>query len=277
MSSSAAQYDRLGQYYEWAWGSSDGRKDKDYGLYLCLARQHGNSVLEMGSGTGRLCIPLAAEGVNVNGIELSKSMLAIAKRKAEKVLKQSQRRSLRMVNGDMCEIKQAGTFGLVIFPYSSLMEVGSIDRVKAALALGYSMLAKTGALVVDSFFYGPGAPERPNGVLRMLHRMPRPGGMTLQFSETDFLDEKKGITERWLYADQYDKMGIVRERRFFPIRRVYVGPDQMRKLLMAVGFKRRDTKLFGAFDQQTQIDDKSFLNADNPNFLKARQVWICRK
>ena len=186
MSSSAVQYDVLGQYYDWAWGCSDGRKDNDFELYLHLVRRHGNSVLEMGSGTGRLCIPLAAEGVNVTGVELSKSMLAIAKRKAENALKPRQPRFLRLLADDMCHIKLAGTFDLVIFPYSSLMEVGLIDRVKAAIDRGYSLLAKHGVLVVDTFFYGIGAPERPNGVLRMLHRIPRPSGMTLQFPRPIF-------------------------------------------------------------------------------------------
>jgi ubiquinone/menaquinone biosynthesis C-methylase UbiE len=41
-------------------------------------------VLEIGCGTGRVTIPLAAAGVVITGLDVSASMLEEAKRKAER-------------------------------------------------------------------------------------------------------------------------------------------------------------------------------------------------
>ena len=80
-----------------------------------------------------------------------------------------------------------------------------------------------------------------------------------------------------LFADLFDESGIMRERRFFSIQRVYVSPEHMQGLLLEAGFSPTKTKLYGAFDEHAPIDDKSFQDANSPNYLKARQVWICRK
>src|SRR5258708_4022864 len=40
-------------------------------------------VLELGCGTGRLTVPIAQTGVSITGVDLSASMLATARQKAE--------------------------------------------------------------------------------------------------------------------------------------------------------------------------------------------------
>lgn len=51
-------------------------------FYLNLAQQLGGAVLELGCGTGRYTIPLAAQGINITGLDLAPEMLAHAKTKA---------------------------------------------------------------------------------------------------------------------------------------------------------------------------------------------------
>ncbi|MDR0270758.1 class I SAM-dependent methyltransferase [Paenibacillus sp.] len=54
----------------------------DYGLVLEWARTCAGPVADLGCGTGRLTLPLAAEGIDVEGIDVSRSMLNLAAKKA---------------------------------------------------------------------------------------------------------------------------------------------------------------------------------------------------
>ena len=50
----------------------------DLDLYLALADREGGPVLELGVGTGRLAVPLAAAGHAVTGVDDDAAMLARA-------------------------------------------------------------------------------------------------------------------------------------------------------------------------------------------------------
>jgi hypothetical protein len=173
------------------------------------------------------------------------------------------------------DLKQ--TFGLVIFPYSSLLEVGSSAKIKAAVKNAFRMLKDGGVMVIDNFFYGPGGSSRKNAILRQGRSAVTDSGRTVKFSETDFYDKNTGETERWLYADYYDSRGIIVEREVYVIKRIYVQPKEMNDIIIDSGFSPDGLHLFGAFDQKTLIDDLSFRDSKNSNFNKARQVWICKK
>ncbi len=49
--------------------------DDDLDLYLNLALVTGDPVLELGCGSGRLLVPLAATGLRVTGLDRSQPML----------------------------------------------------------------------------------------------------------------------------------------------------------------------------------------------------------
>ena len=52
----------------------------DLDLYLALAARTGGPILELGVGTGRLAVPLAAAGYEVTGVDLDPAMLATGPR-----------------------------------------------------------------------------------------------------------------------------------------------------------------------------------------------------
>lgn len=56
--------------------------ENDIAFYCGLAKRTGGPVLELGSGTGRVALPIAAERIDVHGIELSPAMLALSRAKA---------------------------------------------------------------------------------------------------------------------------------------------------------------------------------------------------
>jgi SAM-dependent methyltransferase len=280
MSSSVAQYDQMGVYYEWAYGGmAPATEADDLKLYVRLARESKCAVLEMGSGSGRICVELARQGIRVTGIELSGAMIAIANERVRQDLSGAERDNLEMVQDDMCTTRLGKTFGLIIFPYSSLLELQTLDQAGQAVQNAYSMLDSGGTLVVDAFYYGPGGPNRPDGVLRRGRRLPQEDGSVLQFSETDFCyaEGPTVVSERWLYADMLNTQSVVTERRLFAIRRIYLSPEQMESLLASSSFANDNIRVYGSFDAQTPLDAPCFQDKTDKRFGKARQIWICRK
>src|SRR5438309_7724142 len=74
--------------------------DGDVALYVEEARSDGSPILELGCGTGRILIPMAAAGLEVVGLDASHDMLMIARNKLE-VLPPEVRRRVQLVEGDM--------------------------------------------------------------------------------------------------------------------------------------------------------------------------------
>lgn len=56
---------------------------EDIQLVVDLAQDSGDRALELGCGTGRVMIPLAATGCHVTGVDNSPALLALARRKGE--------------------------------------------------------------------------------------------------------------------------------------------------------------------------------------------------
>lgn len=67
-------------------------------------------VLELGCGTGRVLIPLAQEGFEVHGLDLSREMLL----ELEKKLPADSR--VQLYHADMCEFDLRRNFPFVIIP-----------------------------------------------------------------------------------------------------------------------------------------------------------------
>src|SRR5215216_3132795 len=88
----------------------------DIELYLRLAEVVGDPILELGCGTGRVLLPLAAAGHRITGIDRSRPMLERA-RSTLKTNTSSLLRRVTLSEGSMTEAECApgGPFGLVIF------------------------------------------------------------------------------------------------------------------------------------------------------------------
>lgn len=105
---SAAFYDVL--------TAADRSLDGDVDLYASLLPP-GGSVLELGSGTGRISATLAQRGYDVTGLELSRPMLTQA------VTKKPAGVRLTYVEGDMRAFDLGRRFDAVICPFFALAHV----------------------------------------------------------------------------------------------------------------------------------------------------------
>ncbi|HEX2191893.1 MAG TPA: class I SAM-dependent methyltransferase, partial [Acidimicrobiales bacterium] len=102
-------------------------------------------VLELGVGTGRLALPLAARGLEVHGVDSSPAMLARLRTKpgAEAV---------GIVEGDFADVATIveGEFDLVFVAFNSLFELLDQDTQCRCVAGAAARLAPGGAFVVEA-------------------------------------------------------------------------------------------------------------------------------
>jgi SAM-dependent methyltransferase len=104
----------------------------DLELYLALAARSGGRILELGVGSGRLAVPLAAAGWLVTGVDLNPAMLARARTRAAAAGPEAAAR-LELVEGDARGLRLAGRFRLAFVALNSLLAFG--DRVDQAAAI----------------------------------------------------------------------------------------------------------------------------------------------
>lgn len=109
-------------------------------------------VLELGVGTGRLAIPLAARGLEVTGVDASAAMLArlAAKPGGDRVA---------TILGDMAAPPVGDRrFGLVFVAYNTLFNLVGDGEQGRCLAAAARCLTDDGRVVVEAFVPDPAAP-----------------------------------------------------------------------------------------------------------------------
>lgn len=124
----------------------------DVNLLLALAARTGGPVLELAAGTGRLAVPLAADGYEVTGVDIDGAMLARARRAVADAGPRLAGR-LRLVEGDARSIRlpDAGAFRLACIPLNSIFLMGSRADQAAAVATLAAHLAPGGLAMVDAW------------------------------------------------------------------------------------------------------------------------------
>ena len=105
----------------------------------------GGRALELAIGTGRIALPLAARGVRVEGIELSRPMLARLRAKSG-----GDEASIPVVLGDMATAVVAGTFDVVYLVFNTIMNLTTQDAQVACFANAARHLRPGGAFVVET-------------------------------------------------------------------------------------------------------------------------------
>jgi len=102
-------------------------------------------VLELGIGTGRLALPLAARGLDVHGVDSSKSMVARLREKPGGA-------DLPVVLGDFADVSSLvdGPFDLVLVAFNSFFELLSQDEQCRCVAGAARLLAPGGVFVIEA-------------------------------------------------------------------------------------------------------------------------------
>jgi SAM-dependent methyltransferase len=154
-------YDAIAELYD-PWSVS---VVEDVAFYLAEARRAGGPVVELGVGTGRIAIPIAADGIRVIGVDSSPGMLEVCRRRAELA---GVELDLRL--GDLREPPVGERVSLVLCPFRSLLHLHDDGERRRALMSARTLLLPGGRLVFDVF--KPGAEDVAATHDRWLEREP---------------------------------------------------------------------------------------------------------
>ncbi len=157
----SSPYDAIAELYD-PWSAS---VVEDVAFYLEEARRAGGPVVELGVGTGRIAVPIAADRTRVIGIDSSRAMLEVCARRAALA---GVELDLRI--GDLREPPVAERVPLVICPFRSLLHMHTNEDRRSVLAAVHELLSPAGRFVFDVFT--PGADDIAETHDRWLEREP---------------------------------------------------------------------------------------------------------
>ncbi len=129
---------------------SGGPVEGDIDFYRRLAGETGGPILDVGCGSGRVAMALAADGHEVVGIDLSVPMLRLAGQRRE-ALSADVAARLSFHQADMTSLALGRDFALIVVPYRVFQFLLTTDAQRRTLAALRSHLRPDGRLVLDLF------------------------------------------------------------------------------------------------------------------------------
>lgn len=122
----------------------------DIQFYIHLANQLKGDILELACGTGRVTIPLAKQGHEVWGLDLSLQMLAEFERKLAKLPADVAQR-IHLTHGDMADFQLNRKFNLIFIAFRSFQALTEDDQQSNCLACVHQHLADDGIFIINTF------------------------------------------------------------------------------------------------------------------------------
>jgi SAM-dependent methyltransferase len=158
-----SSYDAIARLYD-PWSAS---VTEDVEFYVEEARAAGGDVVELGVGTGRIAVPIAAAGISVIGVDSSQAMLDVCAARARRAGVSD---LLDLRPGDLREPPVSERVPLVLCPFRSYLHLLTEADRRRALAAAHGLLIPGGRLVFDVF--APGADDIAETHGRWLEREP---------------------------------------------------------------------------------------------------------
>jgi ubiquinone/menaquinone biosynthesis C-methylase UbiE len=174
-----SEYDAIAWLYD-PWSAS---VTEDVDFYVEEARAVGGEVVELGVGTGRIAVPIAASRVRVIGVDSSRGMLDVC---AERAREAGVADLLDLRLGDLSDPPVSERVPLVLCPFRSYLHLLTEADRRRALAAAHRLLVPGGRLVFDVF--APGADDIAETHGRWLEREP---GI---FERADWDTEERTLT-----------------------------------------------------------------------------------
>jgi SAM-dependent methyltransferase len=229
-----SSYDAIAELYD-PWSAS---VVEDVAFYLEEARRSGGPVLELGVGTGRIAVPIAADGIRVIGIDSSRAMLDVCARRAALAGVEV---DLRV--GDLREPPVTERVPLVICPFRSLLHMDTDEDRLRVLRAAHDLLVPGGRFVFDVF---------------------TPDAADIAQTQGRWLEREPGIFEHalWDESERTLTLTVRDEERETTMALAWLSPDEWRALLEESGFDVQ--ACYGWFDR-------------SPYRGREDTIWIARR
>jgi SAM-dependent methyltransferase len=218
----ASPYDAIAELYD-PWSRS---VTEDVSFYVDEARRATTPVVELGVGTGRIAVPIAAAGIDVIGVDSSERMLNVCRARAADAGVEH-RLDLRL--GDLADPPVAEPVKLIICPFRSYLHLRNDPERRRALAAAHRLLLPGGRLVFDVF---------------------RPGADDIAETHGRWLEREPGIFERadWDTSERTLTLSVRGESGAATMQLAWLEPEEWRRLLEETGFAVE--ACYGWFDRR---------------------------
>ncbi len=229
-----SSYDAIAELYD-PWSAS---VVEDVAFYLEEARRSGGPVVELGVGTGRIAVPIAADDIRVIGVDSSRAMLDVCARRAALA---GVELDLRV--GDLREPPVTERVPLVICPFRSLLHMHADEDRLSVLGAAHDLLVPDGRFVFDVF---------------------TPDADDIARTQGRWLEREPGIFEHavWDESARTLTLTVRDEERETTMALAWLSPDEWRGLLERSGFEIE--ACYGWFDR-------------SPYRGREDTVWIARR
>ncbi len=121
----------------------------DIAFYKARLPLPGATVLELGSGTGRILIPIAEVGARIHGVDSSQAMVAICKDKLAK--KEISASKAQVEVGDITNLNIGRKFDLIIAPFRVFQNLETDAEVDGLFECIKRHLSSTGTCILNVF------------------------------------------------------------------------------------------------------------------------------
>lgn len=217
-----------------------------------LSKNKNARILELCCGTGRLTIPLAKEGFDITGVDITTSMLEKATSNASE-----EGLDIKFIEGDMRTLALSQQYDLIFIPFNSIHHLYTNNDLFQALQTVKKHLKEDGIFIFDCFnpnmqFIVEGSKE-----LREIATYTTDDSREVVIKEIMKYESKNQINRiEWHYYinGKFDSIQNLDMRMFFP--------QELNHYIESNGF----TILykFGSFEEEMFHD-----NAD-------KQIFICQ-
>lgn len=220
-----------------------GDQDEDLFLIEQFAARCGSPILELACGTGRVLIPLARQGYEVTGVDISPAMLEVARRKAAA---EGLTERVSLVEQDMRQLALDRRFQLVFVAVNSFMHLLTAEDQLTTLARIRQHLQPNGLLLLDLF--NPDLSRlldfQGQVILDKVMIDPETGHRLVKF-RSERADLGRQIIDVTYMVDELDDEGRLR-RTLFPFTIRYLFASELELLLQSAGFQIE--AIYGSYD-----------------------------
>lgn len=186
-------------------------------------------ALELGIGTGRVAIPLAARGIAVFGIDSSQEMVDRLRAKTGGDV-------LQVTIGDLADVEAEGSFSLIYSTFTSFFMLQSQAEQLRCMRNVALHLAPEGAFVLDAFVPDPGRYSRRQSIVV---QDLGPEYLLLEAARHDPVDQR------------IDSLHVIITEagiRLFPVALRYAWPAELDAMALAAGL--RLTERYNGYDRR---------------------------
>lgn len=122
----------------------------DVQFYVDMAKQQNGRTLEIACGTGRILIPTAQSGLEITGLDNSRSMLDVLRNKLTQLPRQVQDK-VHLEYGDMRSFDLGEQFDLITMPFRPFQHMLTVEDQMMCLNTVRKHLKRDGRFVFDIF------------------------------------------------------------------------------------------------------------------------------